>query len=1025
MTNFFFFFSRWSNVHPLAYQLWRNRNFGRSSLVKPYFQDAIFDRFDLMTSILEIMRSNSLQNFLFYTGTFPVNREARYILHPVALKNTTCTMMFLFNVADAEWLSVDCSRKITTDIICCKDTKSRRTNNSISSEDTTLKRSFCPHKAIMNQKHCYWFSWISSPPCGSALKRKGINSYLKGTKMFASLFAATSHTTFSVVLLDTPDKTFVRQYTYERMWFDIFEDLSSVPSTEAKGFLVHTEPVTKDLATSGNIFQCRSEEVVSSLYVLDGRKNCLDMHSKLSSSDETCVAGLEYCPLKCESHNCKCSPLHFQTSNGYCVSYNTSKQDNDTEQVKYFECSQKLRMDYRLVNDLISDCDESGKDEPLFRENLQKSTYFPCEKPGEIPCTLGHPKCYNISDICIYKLGKFNNLIPCRTGSPLERCREFECSTQFKCPDYYCIPWSLVCNSQWDCPFGDDEDKTNTCGTFRNCATMFKCKESPMCLHIESVCDGMFDCPSKDDELMCVLHSYQCPITCSCLNFAISCVGLTISLQFVQHAPFQSCHIVSCNIKSCVVFSENTQLINLNLSSNSIVNVCFKFNSHPKIQTVDYSANFVERLQKYCFRNISLLKYIILKNNSLTFIEEGAFHNLTEIKLIDFSLNYLQALPQCLFVTVPHINILNMSFNPLQYADRNTFEQTFTTEIVTSFPPLCCIKPPGATCIVQPVSGLYNISCSKLFPAFPMKIAFSFIFSLMYILNSISLIVHRRKDVDNRKLERMNKGNPGSGLYEIIVTVVSVANILLGLYLFILWAADLHFNDDFVLNEFLWKSSDLCSIAFFLTFLFTFMLPLSLFILALARLLTTIYPMSSKFKSRSFVQRCVVFYVAVLSSVSLLAVVYVKVRGKVLSKMCSPFVQHSSFVLEANILTLFATITHSVVSVSVVAMYTMLLVSLKRHQGTVQTRNFQEVNKQVITRSVMLNLPNILCWLSSSGVYVFFLFLTDKNYAILLWSTATIMPATCIFNPIYFFGNTKITRQRRIPCGHDKKQRGK
>ena len=84
-------------------------------------------------------------------------------------------------------------------------------------------------------------------------------------------------------------------------------------------------------------------------------------------------------------------------------------------------------------------------------------------------------ECYSITDICVYKLNKYRNIIPCRNGAQIQNCEKFECNVMYKCINSYCIPWSNVCDGKWDCPEGTDE--VNVCGSTLTCRNMFKCRE--------------------------------------------------------------------------------------------------------------------------------------------------------------------------------------------------------------------------------------------------------------------------------------------------------------------------------------------------------------------------------------------------------------------------------------------------------------------------------------------------------------------------------------------------------------------
>ena len=93
------------------------------------------------------------------------------------------------------------------------------------------------------------------------------------------------------------------------------------------------------------------------------------------------------------------------------------QNDNQTEdknQANYtkMSCQDGTTIGILLRNDLIFDCGLEGEDEPILMSLLNNRMSLSCMKPDMFPCMDGHSKCYNIRDICTYKLYMYGHLIP-------------------------------------------------------------------------------------------------------------------------------------------------------------------------------------------------------------------------------------------------------------------------------------------------------------------------------------------------------------------------------------------------------------------------------------------------------------------------------------------------------------------------------------------------------------------------------------------------------------------------------------
>ncbi len=216
------------------------------------------------------------------------------------------------------------------------------------------------------------------------------------------------------------------------------------------------------------------------MFVCDGVGDCAnDFTDETSCSREQSVKtkGKVYSPKGQSKFSCLTS-LFYESVTGECYKYTSSEWNkltftHDREESTYFVCNNKLQIDKNLVDDLVPDCGPEAEDEPKMKDLLKYNRLESCLHPYLIPCREGHSKCFNVSDVCKYKLNSRHHIFPCRNGEHLESCKQFECNSMFKCMNSYCIPWNYVCDSKWDCPDGDDEI-SSLCSNSSFCAQMFR-----------------------------------------------------------------------------------------------------------------------------------------------------------------------------------------------------------------------------------------------------------------------------------------------------------------------------------------------------------------------------------------------------------------------------------------------------------------------------------------------------------------------------------------------------------------------
>ena len=500
-----------------------------------------------------------------------------------------CTLMLLSNLREPDWISTSCNERLLAFTVCRKMATTKGKYKISKYKFASLY--LCKSDHIIVNGKCYSFLWrefwnMTGQVC-KYFKARGIS--MNEFTSFSHIFDAVSSVNMfpSFVIQKLSKKTI--QVIHIHKLFNQVRFTAVQPNiSEASGHVICNFNKIKTFIGI-NLFKCSKGGYIHHRYVCDGITDCpndrideefciCDQNKFIANKTNLCMK------LKNNISATQCTFNYYLEINGVCKKYDSNMLANKTEtqpplkgqSLEKFICNSGKPLDASLVNDLVSDCGPEFEDEPALLLSMNKTQTFVCRQQ-EIPCLEGHYKCFNITDICSYKLNIENNIIPCRNGGHLENCANFECNMMFKCHDSYCIPGTYVCDGKWDCPSGDDEDTKNICIQIRACQNMFKCRgKHHKCISVGKICDNKLDCLHYDDEMFCELKSIQCPISCNCLIFAITCNRVILNnLQFNILALHLSIFISESNLNSLSIFDYKLQHVHIiHLPRNNLNSIC-------------------------------------------------------------------------------------------------------------------------------------------------------------------------------------------------------------------------------------------------------------------------------------------------------------------------------------------------------------------------------------------------------------------------------------------------------------------
>ncbi len=598
---------------------------------------------------------------------------------------------------------------------------------------------------------------------------------------------------------------------------------------------------------------------------------------------------------------------------------------------------------------------------------------------------------FHLSDLCILRVNVENEVLPCTDGSHLSDCWDFTCNTEFKCPQFYCIPWNYVCDGKWHCPGGTDELNFNSCGT-RNCSDLFKCHKSQICIHLDSVCDGNLHCPFGDDETLCSL-SNACPTKCQCVLFAIRCfIQSTTQLNLHSKEPFVFVSLESSfpdNLKEIVQsFAETTIFYFI---KSKLTDFCNLLNSKPKLIFVDMSQNQVEKMDSTCFAENPNLMSVILDTNLLTTFDGPFQKNLKNLTQLSLSHNLLTGLDLSkLQVSLKIISVCNTT---LSSPTLTSVKLQLVQVVQTDDARVCCFVQNEENCTA--VMKWYK-SCKSLLPNVQTEVIFYVLSLFILISNSLSILLQALRP-------KSDKNN-----FAKVVVANNAADIVCCIPLFVLWIADLVYKEGFTLKQSSWQASPFCWISSFFILSFSFLSPSCLCLMSLTRYKVVAKPMTTKFKEKNFLVKWIAVVVTLNGTVAALITGVTRIFFCELpSQLCSPFLDPTKQIVAAKVCTWMSVICQMSAVVFIFNCYIFLVKELKKSQNTLKGSASKEASNQALfVQIVIITSSNIICWIPSLIIHILSMFLEKYSVEMVLWVSVAVTPLNSLVNPVVFIVTT-------------------
>ncbi len=924
-------------------------------------------------------------------------------LYPVqpSISFSSCTVLFLANFAAPDWVNIHCDEMLLSRIVCEINSKQINENSTnVKPESMT-----CPTSSVQSANVCLSFAWwdigrinITSMPAG--LCKKTGRQLLHSDRLHRVFSLASLGATFPPIL-ETVNMTWFKTHTIKEHLSFHKRTVQALELNKATGALACCENMSST-SVPATTLKCVTLEYVSKMSICDGTADCFvhpvdeDICACSSPEDNTqyCEVILNnahkpYCFKK--SKNCV---VHFPSSQATTVLSSKQEAQMYTKTTLDFKCeSNRGTLKPLLVNDLVPDCGPLGDDEPLLILLSVEGLVTPCADSLQISCRLGHPKCYHIHETCFYQLDPQNNLIPCRTGGHLQNCKQFECNINFKCPNFYCVLWSYVCDGKRDCPQGDDE-KSYLCHNY-TCSSLFKCKGNQLrCLHLAHVCDGVHDCNLGDDELFCYLN---CVHGCSCLASTMTCSDLS-SVPHANSLHF-SIYVKNCSVhKKLVPETMFPAAIFLVLREiNILCACCYKF--PVQIKLLGLQGNRIAELKRYCFPFNLHTEMLMLDFNQIAKVERHSFFNLSKLWMLNLTGNPIRVLESNIMLSRAVPIIVRITVSETSQIHPHVFKKANILLLIANHYSLCCYLSPHAKCAPKLP---WFLDCGDLLRNSQRKFVLICVAAVIVTVNLVSCLSHlfSRSAIMS---------------YTTTITTICVNNTLCGLYLIIVWIADTVYSSkgSYVFFEKKWQSNGFCILALDILFICVVFAQLVLIFLSFTRLKVVVSPIGSNVKKTKYVLKWITalaLQVSILGSTLTCALVLTD--PMVPNQLCLPFVSFSGYSLITLICTVLFVLIDIVSTIVIVVMHACLVSAVVQSEHAFKdsrSRASEHSISGLILQLSSITLCNLFGWLPSAVIFLAALMMRQFPVEVVLWLTALGIPSYPICCPtIFIFTQVKV-----------------
>lgn len=464
----------------------------------------------------------------------------------------------------------------------------------------------------------------------------------------------------------------------------------------------------------------------------------------------------------------------------------------------------------------------------------------------------------------------------------------------------------------------------------------------------------------------------------------------------------QNLDLRHCNLKSIPLgaFDDLVNLRILFLDANRLVTISkFVFRKLENLEILSLTRNELQNVHMTYWFGLEKLKSLAISQNQIISLEGASFGNMTTLHKLDLHDNKIKMIDPDSFIGLPNLESLNLKMNSLKKTTKAVFHPLVSLEYIyfDDFH-MCSLALHVRVCDPRGdgISSIAHLLDSVVLRVSVWLVAF------IAGLGNIAVLIGR-----------LLLAVEPNEVHSFYIKNLSLADLLMSLYLFIIGAYDLVFRGQYIHHETQWRHSWQCSLCGFLATVSSEASILILTVITLDRYMSIIHPLSVKKRTLQSAAAAMTaaWGVAVLfSALPLLNLDYYGDEFYGNNGVCLPLHIHDPFGQAWEYSTFIFCGLNFAAFLFILFAYISMFFTISHSKIGLRCTQ-QQQDRNIAKRFAFIVATDFLCWVPIVFIKIIAMGGVPIQEDLYAWVAVFLLPVNSAINPILYTLTTKLFKQ--------------